>query len=157
MERLDPILLVDAIAVFAAHERHARPRTLAPARFADARYALLKRATVLGRLQKALPIETLRVRLDPADVARLTYADGRSPSEWVEWVKAKRPQAYEHYDTLAHSPTPVAGPLLLAGQNDASLVVYDGYHRVAAWWAHIERGQRYPIDANLVVTQLAPR
>jgi hypothetical protein len=158
MQRLETIRIFDAIAEFADHERRGRFHIAQSfATPADAvEFALLRRAPVLARILKAVPIEATRVLIDPSEIDRLRFADGRTPSQWVEWVTVE-PKSFAHYDAMAMSPTPIEGPLLLAGQTDASLIVYDGYHRMAAWWTHIQHGRRYPITANLVITRLTPR
>jgi len=33
------------------------------------------------------------------------------------------------------------------------VVIYDGWHRAAAWFEHIRSGRQYPILADLIITE----
>lgn len=160
------IRFVDALAEWGAHEARGRLNQSGfnLGQIEDFRaavdVALISRAPLLWRLLAAWPTETLQVEFDAEDVGALILADGRRAEDWATDAATDQSGAGQYIRRLAESTERVRGPLVCCAQRNPSgqgvvapVVVVDGWHRVAAWIAHLRAGTSYPIRAHLVVTQ----
>ena len=115
-------------------------------------YVLWKRAR--SRPFRAQPFRTVKVQVDPDDAPLLRYAVTRlTPQQWIDSADA------EQLEWIRQIAEPITGPLVFAARCDVHgncsppIVVFEGYHHVAAWWAS---GHRYPDRCVLVMTEEAP-
>jgi hypothetical protein len=123
--------------------------------------ALTFRSPLAWRILAAVPMDCLRVELAPEDVPTMQIADGRWLADWTKAVISEQADSGAHVRALAHAGEPVQGPLtctasLAEGSRTdivPPLVIFDGWHRAAAWVAQLGCGAHYPITANLVVTR----
>lgn len=170
MRGLGRMKLADALAEWGAHEAAGRWQRSKNGDLGDRQYyaeavemALITRSPLVWRLLAAWPAETLRVEISAEDIPGLILADARSVSEWTEAVISDDSDGGRHIRRMADSIEQVRGPLLCsaqktpAGQLAAPIVIFDGWHRVAAWALQIKRRAPYPLSANLLVTRHAVR
>lgn len=163
--------LVDAFADWGLHEAPTRLQLKLPPGLqgverivTGAEVALTRRSPFAWRILAAWPIACFRIELTAEDVPLTIIADGRLVSEWTDAVLRDNTPSGNHVRDLARSSNPVAGPLLCTSRRaqdtpadsmivDPPLVIFDGWHRAAAWIVQGREGRHYPIIANLVVTQ----
>lgn len=166
MRALGRIRLVDALAAWGVHEASGRWHHVDGLEFGAARphadaveFALLTRSPLIWRLLAAGPAETLSVEIGTEDLQLLVLADGRSVSAWTEAALAEDSDSGRHIRRMADAMEPVRGPLFCsarksaAGRLAAPIVVFDGWHRVAAWAAQVRRRDPYSVSAHLLVTR----
>ncbi len=166
MRALGRIRLVDALAAWGTHEASGRWQHLQRSelgedpQYAEAvEFALMTRSPLVWRLLAAGPAATLRVEISAEDLPLLRLADARSVAAWTEAALAEDSDSGRFIRSLADSREPVRGPLFCSaqmssvGQLTAPIVVFDGWHRVAAWAAQVRRRTPYPISAHLLVTR----
>jgi hypothetical protein len=123
--------------------------------------ALTFRAPLSWRLLRGWPLACLRVEIAPADVRGLSLADRRTADAWVDAVAIDQTDSGRHVRSLAEAVGPVTGPVLCTAQSaDGSatnvrqpVVIFDAWHRAAAWIMQLRRGEVYPIIGFLVVTE----
>jgi hypothetical protein len=92
----------------------------------------------------------------------MVLADGRTIPQWIEAVGTQDASGDAFCRSMADSAQPVEGPLICTvpvssddrAQMLGPIVLYDGWHRAAAWWMQVDRGGNYHIDAYLVLTKL---
>ncbi len=155
--------LVDALADWGRHE--AMMRSGLPSETFDGadgfieavNFALQFRSPLVARILAARPMSVLNAEIDSADIPLLRLADTRTIEEW-KVTASHNPKSFNHYRALAESAEPVDGPLVCTAQTDGSksyvapIIVFDGWHRVAAWTEQLGRVD-YPITAYLIITK----
>src|SRR5262245_44033600 len=161
--------LVDVLAEWGTHEGLGRLQ-LPPETFAGERgplngvqITLMARAPLVWRILAGQPIGSFRVQIAPEDLPVLQLADRRTAEEWATAVLQEPTREGQEVRARANSPQPVCGPLVCTatgqivanGRLDLNLpiVLFDGWHRAAAWIGQLRRGARYSISGYLVVTQ----
>lgn len=164
MRYLADATLARALAEWGAHEASGRFRGRTGCDPADPLacidFALLSRAPYVARILAREPLATLRVALEPEDVPALWLADGRSVGQWIDATAEAGGEAHAHFLRLVSQPDEGRGRLVCAGRiveggnrEMGSVVVYDGWHRVAAWFETCRRGRPMPLEAYLVVVK----
>jgi len=161
--------LVDVLAEWGLHEAHghllgALPIPLIPpappghARdAAGVELALRYRSPLVARILQAGPRAVLTVEFEPDDRASLFIADARPLPEWAAAIAKQS----TYVSVLAEGSDPVTRQLVCAvhapgGHLDniqGPVVIYDGWHRGAAWWLQMEAGRRHTISADLILTE----
>lgn len=159
--------LVDVLGEWGNHEGEGRLQLPHGSLQGDARLlagvelTVTYRSPIAWRMLAGWPTACARVELVPDDVPALRIADGRTAEEWTTAILADQTNSGRHVRKLAGAAGEVAGPLTCTAQTadgsvarvQAPIVIFDGWHRVAAWIAQLRRGANYAISGNLVVTQ----
>jgi len=123
--------------------------------------ALTRRSPLAWRVLAGWPMAALRVEITPGDVPALNITDGRTADEWTTAVLEDPTDSGAHVRRLADGGASVSGPLVCTAQSvdgnvtrlKPPIVIFDGWHRAAAWIAQLRRGQAYPIAGQLIVTE----
>lgn len=163
--------LTKALAGWGAHEAHGRlaGRTQVDTAnpLACAELALQSRSPYVGRILLRDPLAVLEVELTVADIGNLVLADGRSLASWKADVTRDNGESAAHIQRLIDDSTGSAngGHLLCAATvvSDAPTlrinhaVLYDGWHRAAAFLERARRGRAHGIRGYLVTTREADR
>lgn len=126
-----------------------------------AEVALTCRPPLAWRILAGWPIACLRIEIAAEDVPALRITDGRTAQDWTTAVLSDQTDSGSHVRALADAAEAVSGPLICTAQTtDGSvsrmrppIVIFDGWHRAAAWIAQLRRGAAFPITGSLVVTQ----
>ena len=119
--------------------------------------ALHLRSKLVWRILHGEPVHVLMVEINSEDVPMLQLADTRTIEKWKLSAPADQ-DGFNHYRALADSTERVEGPLICTAKSDGSdgfippIVVFDGWHRVAAWTDQLENDD-YPISAYLILTR----
>ena len=123
-------------------------------------FILWFRAPYIGRIMTRRPMrEALVVELETGDAEALFLADGRSLRQWRAAVTACGGDAREHLTALAEGTRQFQGKLVAEARVDSAaqavgpIVLYDGWHRAAAWAERMEQGRESPITAHLILTE----
>ncbi len=159
--------LVDVLGEWGAHEAEGRLRLPPTAVQGAARVlagvevALTYRSPLAWRMFAGWPMASARVEIAPEDVPALQITDGRTADEWTTAILEDHTDSGKHVRSLADGAREVVGPLTCAAQTadgtvgsvQAPIVIFDGWHRAAAWIAQLRRGANYSISGSLVVTQ----
>jgi hypothetical protein len=167
MRIVEQCRLVDVFGEWGIHEGQGRLRQPMEMFEGDKRLltgvevALTFRSPLTCRILAGWPIACLRIEIAPEDVSVLRIADGRTAEDWTTAVLQDQTESATHVRALADTNDVVVGPLLCTAQTaDGSvtnvrppIVIFDGWHRVAAWIAQLRRGTAYPITGSLVITQ----
>jgi len=120
------------------------------------------RPRMVAHLLQHKPTASLVVELEPGDESVLRLTNG---STLDEWLSRAADRWLTNVETLVRADEPPAGPVLVVGVlSDAesaagsvrmnSLILYDGWHRTAAWLLRCRQRRPSRLLANLVV---APR
>jgi hypothetical protein len=166
---LGPKLLVDVLIEWGLHEAEGRARSSLPKesmppdeepdRSRLGLEAVLRtRAPVIGRILMATPQSVLEVEILPEEAEEIYLFDGTSLPQWTAAKIAEDSPSAEYVRGLARSDQEIAGRLVATLQMPAQeqrgpAVLYDGWHRAAAWFSQIQRGRQYPVRANLIITR----
>lgn len=163
--------LVEVLAEWGLHEAEGRLRGKLPEAFippadgpdrsaAGVEIALRHRSPLAGRILSAGPVAVLRVEFEADDRAGLCIADGRRLSGWAVAISTPDSEEGRYVLNLAGSD-PITRHLVCAvhapdgdlSNLQAPIVVYDGWHRGAAWMLQMEAGQHHTISGDLILTQ----
>jgi hypothetical protein len=166
---LGPRLLVDVLTEWGLHEAEGRARNILPKESMPPdeepdrsrlglEAALRTRAPVIGRILMATPHSVLEVEILPDEAEEIYLFDGTSLSQWAAAKIVEDSPSGEYVRDLARSDQEIAGRLVatlqMPGQEQRGpAVLYDGWHRAAAWLSQMQRGRRYPVRANLIITR----
>lgn len=169
MQILEECRLIDALGEWGIHEGLGRGRNRYPATLFEgpdrilngAEVALTYRAPLSWRILRGWPLVCLRVDFGQEDVPALHIADGRPLQAWTNAVMQDQADSGRHVRAMAAAADRVVGPLLCAAQRAgenplrvrAPIVIFDAWHRAAAWVSQIGGGESYPIRGYLVVTE----
>lgn len=161
--------LTKALAGWGAHEAQGRLAGKIHVDTANAmacaELALQSRSPYVGRIVLRDPLAVLEVELAAADIGNLVLADGRSIASWKADVTREHGESAAHIRRLIDDPTGSAngGHLLCAATvvsdaptlriNDA--VLYDGWHRAAAFLERARLGRAHSIRGYLVTARVA--
>lgn len=164
MHGMTPSTLVEALAHWGAHEAAGRFRGRIACDPGDPLacidLVLHGRSPHLARLLASEPVATVSVNLDPDDSAHLVLADGRSLAAWIAAAQAEGGLAATHWHAMVERPQPPDGRVICGAELlDAAthqigpLVLYDGWHRAAAWHERCRLGRPEPLGAYVVLTR----
>lgn len=168
MKTISKCRLVDVLGEWGRHEGEGRLRCLPRNSQGDegllkgVEIALTYRSPLIWRILFACPLIYFRIEILPEDIPAFRIGDGRSLEEWTASVTRNQDGSGVHVRSLAEGAGPVSGPLTCTAQIDetgtsvrAPIVIFDGWHRAAAWAIQLQRGANYPITGLLIVTQNA--
>ena len=163
--------LTRALAGWGAHEAQGRlagkTRVDTANPLACAELALQSRSPYVGRILLRDPLAVLEVEMSAADLGNLVLADGRSLASWAADTSRENGESAAHIRRLIDdsASSANAGHLLCAATvvaespalriNDA--VLYDGWHRAAAFLERARLGRAHSIRGYLVTTRAADR
>lgn len=167
MRILKECRLVDVLGEWGIHEGEGRLQLPAGTFEGDERLlsgvevTLTRRSPLAWRILAGWPMASLRIEIAPDDVAALRITDGRTVEDWTNAVLKDQMESGAHVRALADTAEVVSGPLTCTAQTaDGSvacvkppIVIFDGWHRAAAWIAQLRRGATYPMAGSLVVTR----
>ena len=163
MRVIEQSRLVDALAEWGKHEGVGRlelPESAFEGQegvLNSVDVAVFCRSPLVWRILVGQPVHIMLVEIDADDVPHLRLADSRTIDKWKLAASAD-PEGFKHYRALAESDERIEGPLICTAKSDGSdgfvppIVVFDGWHRVAAWTEQLEDDD-YPIRAYLILTQ----
>lgn len=159
--------MVDVLGEWGNHEGEGRLHLPPSALQGEARLlagvevALTYRSPLAWRMFAGWPLACARVEIVPEDVPTLRITDGRTAEEWTTAILEDRMDSGRHVRGLADVAKEVVGPLTCTAQTadgtvarvQTPIVIFDGWHRAAAWIAQLRRGANFSISGSLVVTQ----
>lgn len=163
MRVIEESRLADALAAWGKHEGAGRlelPESEFEGRegvLNSVDIAVFHRSPLVWRILVARPVHILLVEIDANDVSLLRLADSRTIEKWKLAAPGDQ-EGFKHYRELAENDKRIEGPLVCAARSDGAdgfvppVVVFDGWHRVAAWTDQLESDD-YPIRAYLILTQ----
>lgn len=168
MRDISASALVEALAHWGAHEASGRLRGQVQIdvsdRLACVDLVLRYRAAYVARILARQPLAVSLATLDPGEVSSLRLADGRGLDDWIAFITAEGGTSLEYFRQLVERPPECNGWVLaVAKLMDARtgrvgpLVLYDGWHRAAAWFERNRQGLSSTLAAFLVVSQLPDR
>jgi hypothetical protein len=172
MRILGPRRVVDVLAEWGLHEAAGRaggrlpvdlipPAEDGPERTMRGLEVILRsRSPLVGRIELAQPYGAARIEISAEERAALVIFDGRALADWTATVIREDGESGQYIRRLAGGQDPIVGPLVCtmrAAEGDprrpqGPVVIYDGWHRAAAWFSHVEAGRSYPITADLILT-----
>jgi hypothetical protein len=164
MKVLSESSLVSALVAWGVHEAMGRHQGKADCQITDRLnvldWLLRARAPYVQLILGRQPVKTLMVELEPEDEPSMLLADGRSVDDWIEGERQHNAQAWAHVQRMVASPDAASGAwvgaatLLDAEKNQLGpVVLYDGWHRAAAWRECCKMGRPSAQRAFLVLTQ----
>ncbi len=125
-------------------------------------FILQRRSPYIARIISRVPLDTFRASIEPNDSSALLLANGWTIDRWITHVKAEKNDSFAHFSRLVEEPECSEGSLVCAAEvidqtanQLGAVVLYDGWHRVAAWFERLEMGRSSDIDVYLIVTGLA--
>lgn len=117
------------------------------------------RAPYVSRLLARKLINAYIVQLEPGDIKSIFLADGRSIEAWIVDARNSGGDSYAYFCRMVDDVSLPEGRLVCAARlvdatanKISTVVLYDGWHRAAAWVARIKQGRPTAIDAFLIVT-----
>jgi len=154
----------DALAHWGAHEADGRLSSRVKCdssnRLVCLNLVLQCRAPYVARLIAREPVSTHHVAFEPQDAAAFVLADGSSIERWIEQTTAAGGEAYAHFRRMVENPAASTGRIVCAAcvVNPVSLppgavVLYDGWHRAAAWVERNRCGKPSTLEGYLIVAR----
>jgi hypothetical protein len=147
-------LLLDALAAWGAHEADGRARDRYPIdisdKYACANFIMWQRAPYVSHILSRNPHPTaLLVELDANEFGVIRLANGLTLEQWIEQADA---DATKHFRRLCDAPESPQGPLVGACYESfaAPIMLYDGWHRAAAWFERCRTGRPSTITSYLI-------
>ena len=146
--------VVDILGEWGNHEGDGRLQLPPASLQGDARLlagvevALTYRSPLAWRVLAGWPMACARITIHPEDVPALRIADGRTAEEWTTAILSDQTDSGAHVRSLADAGRQVVGPLTCTAQAaddsgtqvQSPIVIFDGWHRVAAWIALTSAG-----------------
>jgi len=130
-------------------------------------FALLSRSPYIARILLREPQAVFEVEMNAVDIGNLVLADGRSVESWQAGTAQDDSESAAHIQRLIHDPGEGAskGYLLCAAtlvsdnpsQQLSDIVLYDGWHRAAAFMERVRLARAKSIPGYLVITRTADR
>jgi hypothetical protein len=154
LRQLGSSTVIEALAAWGEHEAKGRLNgklSPAPGRTQDfADLTLRYRAPFVAHLVSHYPTGAVLVELELADAERIFLADGRHLSSWLSGASL---ESTAYFASLRDAEVPPAGPLVASVHSSGSgpYVLYDGWHRAAAWLDRCKSGKVSNIAAHLIV------
>jgi hypothetical protein len=117
---------------------------------AAADLALRYRAPLIAHILSHHPVGAVMVELEPDDANVCVLADGRTLDQWI--VQASGADL-AHFEKLRDDAAPPQGPLVAAIRESGPtpIILYDGWHRSAAWFERCRTGRHSNISAHLLL------
>lgn len=163
--------LTSALASWGAHEAEGRLAgkiqvdTVNP--MACTEVALLSRSPYIARILLREPQAVFEVELNAVDIRSLVLANGRSIESWRTDIDLENGESIAHVQRLIYDQEDSAnrGYLLCAATlvSDtptlqlSDVVLYDGWHRAAAFVEKVHLTRAKSIHGYLVITRTADR
>jgi hypothetical protein len=156
--------LADALAAWGKHEATGRlQRQLSvanPDKLTSLNVVLQYRAPFVARILLRDAVQALEVELEASDGENIVLADTRSLSGWIDKVRSAGGDSLEYFERLVASVDPPRGPFFAAATQPSpneidELIVYDGWHRLSAWYQRVREGRPSTIQGFLVIVRFA--
>ena len=116
---------------------------------------------------RAGPVACFRAEFAAGGLSELvTYRTMQSLADWAEDVEQDTGRSGDDVRRMAHAEESVTGSLICTCEGDlvdgnlqprSPFVVFDGFHRGAAWFLQGKAGNVYPISAWIIVTTRSSR
>jgi hypothetical protein len=124
-------------------------------------------SSLAWKILRAEPVACFRAEFVPEDIPQIFTYRGRLLDEWATSVEQDTVSrsGVDVRKMVAASPL-VVGPLICTCEGEPSgddvlprppFLVFDGWHRGAAWILQGKTGRVYPISARLIVTKRPTR
>lgn len=162
MQIIEAARLFDALSAWGQHEwGPGRPPPGEEPDLTYCQHALSRRSPMIARLIEANPRATYRARLDPADIPRMSTYNSIQLTRFAHERAKEDSERGRYVRDLVAAPEPVTGPLLCVIRNDAlhdptaTIIAWDGNHRLSAWCLHSESGRTYPVESFVAATETA--
>jgi hypothetical protein len=167
---LGPARLIEAFSEWGLNEERGRLRRRDPAGesvaeslLRGANTALSYRSPLVARILLAGPDEhCVRVEILFGEAPTLHIANGLRLEAWTDTMLADLGDAGVYVRKLVASSAPVQGSLICTARSSGGglqppIVIFDGWHRAAAWVEHGRRGNVYAVVAYIIITQQMPQ
>ena len=154
MKQLHTTTLLDALAVWGAHEAagryHSKVEINTDDKFRCADFILRYRAPLAAQILLHNPRGAIVVELEPKDSSAIFLADGRTIEQWIADVEG---DSEKHYRRLCEATDAPCGPLIGAihQSGHGPIILFDGWHRAAAWFERCRSGRPASIEAQLII------
>ena len=127
-------------------------------------HILSYRSPYVSRVIERGPVKTYKVAFDIKDIECLLLADSRPIQEWIKDTQTAGGESLEYFNSLVEEPDLIRGHLFCAAKilktkplELSTIVIYDGWHRVAAWVINTQQQDMQPIEAYLTITKKEDR
>jgi hypothetical protein len=123
-------------------------------------FVLTYYAELVGRILAAFPFACLRTEILAEDLPLLQLHDHR-PADVLTTLRAVDSREGDYVRMMTAAEAPVMGPLTSTCQAavvdgtfqlQPPFLIFDGWHRAAAWILQGRAGKVYPITANVILT-----
>jgi hypothetical protein len=154
--------LVSAMAVWGAHEANGRERARAQFdlsnKLACADFSLRFRAPLWAAILQQEPVVTLLVEFEPQESDAFVLFDGRSIDDWIQAARISGASEWQHFRGMVAADGPPGGSLIGSARRPpptgiiGPIVLWDGWHRGAAWRERWREGKVSRMSAYLILT-----
>lgn len=162
MKKLSQTNLVEVFAEWGAHEAKGRNDSEVQLdindKFSCADYALRFRAPLISAIFKLEPIGTALYELNENESSAIALFDRRNLDQWIQDAKKSNGSGWEHFQAMVDETQPPKGPLVASAKYQQSknavghLILWDGWHRAAAWHQRCKIGKSSCITCYLILT-----
>ena len=121
-------------------------------------FALRFRAPLVSSILALEPIQTAVVEFDAAESEAILLFDGRNIDAWLSAADAPKDRGWKHVQDMVHGVSPLEGPLVVTATHRAApdrigpIILWDGWHRAAAWRQLYQSGKPSTMSAYLILT-----
>ena len=164
MRNISESSLADALAHWGHHEASGRLKNNVECDSSDRlvclNLVLQCRTPYVARIIAREPLSTHLVAFEPQDAVSFVLADGRSIEDWIARTTAAGDEACAYFRRMVEDPAVATGRIVCAADfanHDArqlgTIVLYDGWHRAAAWVERNRTGNPSVLEAYLIIVR----
>lgn len=122
-------------------------------------FALRHRAPLVSAILGLVPMQTAVVEFEAEESEALFLFDGRNIDAWLEAADAVKDNGWKHVQNMVSGVSPLEGPLVVTATCQVTpdgpigrIILWDGWHRAAAWRRLFLSGKSSSMTAYLILT-----
>ena len=163
MKLLGTCRLVDILSEWGSHNTQWRLGRDVVDVLDGVEFALTYYSELVSTVLAAGPIGCFRVEVATEDLPQIVLHNGQLMTDWVNAVEVCDNENGNYVRRMAAENERIVYPLICSCKGDLvnaglglqlypPFVIFDGWHRGAAWVVHVRAGREYPVAGRLVVT-----
>lgn len=121
-------------------------------------FALRHRAPLVSAILSLEPLQAVMVELDAAESEAISLFDGRDIDAWLKAADAAKDKGWRYVQDIVSGVLPLEGPLVVTATHRETpapigpIILWDGWHRAAAWRRLFLDGKPLTMSVYLILT-----
>ncbi len=153
---------MEVFAEWGAHEAKGRNASKVQPdlsdKFACADYILRFRPALISAIIKLKPVSTALFELNENESNAIMLFDGKNLDQWIQDENISNDSGWEHIQTMVGEEQAPNGALVASVEYEQAqntigpLILWDGWHRAAAWHERCNNGKSSCITCYVILT-----